>query len=266
MMAKARDAARTYGKSDPIDALAVARAALREPDLPAARLDDDSRQVRLLVDHREDLIAERTRQINRLRWHLHELNPAWDPPQRSLNRYKQLDEVITRLADYEGLVARLALELATSIRELTVRINDLEREITVLVKALAPTLLTRPGIGVLTAAKLLGETANITRFRNKDAYARHNGTAPLPVWSGNRTRHRLARTGNRQLNCAIHRIAITQGRCHPEAIAYFERRIARGNTPSEARRALKRRLSDLVYRDLLHDASIAASRPSTLAA
>ena len=266
MMAKARDAARTYGKSDPIDALAVARAALREPDLPAARLDDDSRQVRLLVDHREDLIAERTRQINRLRWHLHELNAAWDPPQRSLNRYKQLDEVITRLADYEGLVARLALELATSIRELTVRINDLEREITVLVKVLAPTLLTRPGIGVLTAAKLLGETANITRFRNKDAYARHNGTAPLPVWSGNRTRHRLARTGNRQLNCAIHRIAITQGRCHPEAIAYFERRIARGNTPSEARRALKRRLSDLVYRDLLHDASIAASRPSTLAA
>ena len=119
---------------------------------------------------------------------------------------------------------------------------------------------------MLTAAKLLGETADITRFRNKDAYARHTGTAPLPVWSGNRTRHRLARTGNRQLNCAIHRIAVTQGRCHPDARAYLERRIARGNTPSEARRALKRRLSDLVYRDLLHDASIAAQHQSTLAA
>ena len=118
-------------------------------------------------------------------------------------------------------------------------------------------MLTRPGIGVLTAAKLLGETADITRFRNKDAYARHTGTAPLPVWSGNRTRHRLARTGNRQLNCAIHRIAVTQGRCHPDARAFIERRIASGNTPSEARRALKRRLSDLVYRDLLHDASVA---------
>src|SRR5829696_2229406 len=93
MMAHARDAARSYGKSDPIDALAVARAALREPDLPAARLDDETRQVRLLVDHREDLIGERTRQINRLRWHLHELDPTWDPPQRSLNRYKQLDEI-----------------------------------------------------------------------------------------------------------------------------------------------------------------------------
>jgi transposase len=266
MMAHARDAARTYGKSDPIDALAVARAALREPDLPAARLDDETRQVRLLVDHREDLIGERTRQINRLRWHLHELDPAWDPPQRSLNRYKQLDEIIARLVDFDGLVARLALELTTSVRDLTVRINDLEREITLLVKALAPTLLTRPGIGVLTAAKLLGETADITRFRNKDAYARHTGTAPLPVWSGNRTRHRLARTGNRQLNCAIHRIAVTQGRCHPDARAFIERRIASGNTPSEARRALKRRLSDLVYRDLLHDASINTSTPSALAA
>jgi hypothetical protein len=132
-----------------------------------------------------------------------------------------------------------------------VRINDLEREITVLVRTLAPTLLTRPGIGVLTTAKLLGETADITRFRNKDAYARHTGTAPLPAWSGNRTRHRLARTGNRQLNCAIHRIAVTQGRCHPEARAFLQRRIARGNTPTEARRALKRRLSDLVYRDRL---------------
>ena len=74
--------------------MAVARASLREPDLPAAHLDDESRQVRLLVDHCEDLIGERTRQINRLRWHLHELDPAWDPPQRLLNRYKQLDEII----------------------------------------------------------------------------------------------------------------------------------------------------------------------------
>ena len=100
-----------------------------------------------------------------------------DPPQRSLNRYKQLDEIIARLADVEGLVARLALELTMSIRELTVRINDLERAITVLVKVLSPTLLTRPGIGVLTAAKLLGETADVTRFSNKDPYARHTGTA-----------------------------------------------------------------------------------------
>ena len=149
-----------------------------------------------------------------------------------MNRYKQLDEIIARLADFDGLVARLALQLTTSVRSLTVRINDLEREITVLVRALAPTLLTRPGIGVLTAAKLLGETADITRFRNKDAYARHTGTAPLPVRSGNRTRHRLARTGTRQLNCAIHRIAVTQGRCHPDAP-----RSSHDASPAATRRA-----------------------------
>jgi transposase len=113
---------------------------------------------------------------------------------------------------------------------------------------------------VLTAAKILGETADITRFKSKDAYARHTGAAPLPVWSGNRQRHRLARTGNRQLNCALHRIAITtQGRCHVDARAFIERRIAHGNTRSEALRALKRRLSDVVYRDLLHDATHATA-------
>ena len=80
LMAHARDAARSYGKSDPIDALAVARAALREPQLPAARLEGPARQVRLLVDHRDNLVAERTRAINRLRWHLHELDPSWQPP------------------------------------------------------------------------------------------------------------------------------------------------------------------------------------------
>jgi transposase len=254
LMAHCRDSARTYGKSDPIDALAVARAALREPQLPVARLDGPAREVRLLVDHREDLVAERTRQINRLRWHLHELDAEWDPPQRSLNRFKSLDQIAHRLGEFDGRVALLAGEIVGSIRSTTVRINELEREIATLTASLAATLLQRPGIGVLTAAKIVGEVAGVDRFRSKDAFARHNGTAPLPVWSGNRQRHRLSRSGNRQLNCAIHRIAITQARCHPDAAAYLEQRIARGNTRSEALRALKRRLSDAVYRDLLADA------------
>jgi transposase len=84
LMAHAHEGARTYGKSDPIDALAVARAALREPDLPVARLDSPSRDLWLLVDHREDLVRERTSQVNRLRWHLHKIDPAWDPAPRSL--------------------------------------------------------------------------------------------------------------------------------------------------------------------------------------
>jgi transposase len=254
LMAHARDAARTYGKSDPIDALAVARAALRHPDLPAAQLDGPARELRLLVDHRDDLVAERTRAVNRLRWHLHELDPSWDPAARSLTSFKNLDAVGARLGAWDTLVARIAGDIVAHVRDLTVRERALERELTTRVAVLAPTLLDITGVGALTAAKIVGETADVRRFKSKDAYARHNGTAPLPVWSSNHPRHRLSRTGNRQLNAAIHRIAITQARCHPDAIVYLERRAAMRNTPTEARRALKRRLSDIVYRALLVDA------------
>jgi transposase len=254
LMAHARDAARTYGKSDPIDALAVARAALREPDLPPARLDGPSREVRLLVDHREDLVPQRTGHVNRLRWHLHELDPAWDPAPEALIRFKQLDLTAARLDGVDGPVARIARDLVGRIRELTTAANALEREILQVVAALAPTLLSVPGCGGLTAAKLLAETADVRRFRSKDAFARHNGTAPLPVWSSNAVRHRLSRTGNRQLNAAIHRIAITQKRIHEPARVYLQRRIGAGNTRVEALRVLKRKLSDVVYRALLADA------------
>jgi transposase len=255
LMAHARDGARSYGKSDPIDALAVARAALREPDLPSARLDGSTRELRLLVDHREDLVGDRTAHINRLRWHLHELDPGWDPSPRSLTRYRQLDAVSAHLEGMEGMVARIARDLVARIRELTVEANSLEAEIKTRVRSVAPHLLGLVGVGPLTAAKIVGETADVSRFRSKDAFARHNGTAPLPVWSGNLIRHRLSRTGNRQLNAAIHRIAVTQRRCHPQANTYLQRRIENGNTRTEALRALKRKLSDVIYRALLADAA-----------
>jgi transposase len=141
------------------------------------------------------------------------------------------------------LVARLARRLVERARTLTVEIDELTAELTQHVQALAPTLLAVPGCGVLTAAKILGETAGIDRFTSKDAYARHNGTAPLPVWSSNKARHRLSRTGNRQLNAALHRIALTQARCHPEAKTMIARRKANGDGGMEALRVLKRRLS-----------------------
>jgi transposase len=258
LMAHARDAARTVGKSDPIDALAVARAALREPSLPTARLDGPDRQVRLLVDHREALVAERTRAINRLRWHLHELEPGWAPTLRALTRPGRADQVPARLAGWTGLIARLAADLLAHARRLTTQIDALTAELTALVTRLAPTLLAIPGCGPLTAAKILGETAGVDRFRSKDAYARHNGTAPLPVWSANHNRHRLARTGNRQLNAALHRIAIVQARWHPDAQTLLTRRKANGDSTREALRILKRRLSDVIYR-ALH-----ADRPKTI--
>jgi transposase len=253
LMAHARDAARTYGKSDPIDALAVGRAVLREPNLPVARLDGPSKDLRLLVDHREDLVRDRTAQINRLRWHLHELDPSWDPAPRALVRFKHLDALAARLEGLEGIVAWVARDLVARIRELTVAAKDLEHQIVEKVARLVPALLEIAGVGALTAAKIVAEVADVRRFRSKDAFARHNGTAPLPVWSANRARHRLSRTGNRQLNAAIHRIAVTQMRIHDGAKAYLQRRIAMGNTKTEALRALKRRLSDVVYRTLMGD-------------
>jgi transposase len=265
LMAGARRSSREPGKSDPIDALAVARAALRE-DLPAATLDGPEREVRLLVDHREDLVAERTRAENRLRWHLHELDPGSEPGARSLDRVVVLAALEDRLAAAPGTVGRIARELVARIRALTVAINALEREIGRLVSGLAPSLLALTGCGPLTAAKLVGETAGIGRFRSRAAFARHNGSAPLPVWSGNTIRHRLSRTGNRQLNVALHRIAVTQLQREGPGQAYLEHRRSQGDTKTEAIRALRRRISDEVFRRMRHDEAARAASPSGLAA
>jgi transposase len=265
LMAGARRSSREPGKSDPIDALAVARAALRD-DLPVATLDGPDREVRLLVDHREDLVAERTRAQNRLRWHLHELDPGNEPVARGLDRTVVLATLERDLADRSGTVARIARELIVRIRELTRTINELEREIARLVADLAPSLLALTGCGPLTAAKLIGEAAGIGRFRSKAAFARHNGTAPLPVWSGNTERHRLSRTGNRQLNVALHRIAITQLQREGPGRTYLEHRRVLGSTKTEAIRALRRRISDEVFRRMRHDEAARVARPSGLAA
>lgn len=266
LMAGARRSSREPGKSDPIDALAVARAALREPDLPVAALDGEERDVRLLVDHRDDLVAQRTQIENRLRWHLHELMPGDEPASRALGHAVVLAALESQLSGVPGTVARIARELIGRIRELTAAINGLEREIAQLVAELTPSLLALQGCGSLTAAKLVGEAAGIGRFGSAAKFARHNGCAPLPVWSANVVRHRLSRGGNRQLNVAMHRIAITQVRLGGLGRAYFEHRLAAGDTKSEALRALRRRISDEVFRRMRHDEAARAARPTGLAA
>jgi transposase len=266
LMAGARRSTREPGKSDPIDALAVARAALRETNLPIAALDGPDRDIRLLVDHRDDLVATRTQDQNRLRWHLHELMPGDEPAPRSLDRMHVLAGLDQRLADEPGVVARLARELLGRIRELTARIEALEREIAGLVASLAPRLLQLTGCGPLTAAKLLGETAGIGRFHSKAAFARHNGSAPIPVWSANAVRHRLSRGGNRQLNVALHRIAITQMQRPGPSRTYLDQRRAAGDTKTEAIRALRRRISDEVFRRMRDDEAAQAARREPLVA
>jgi transposase len=253
LTAGARQGARTTGKSDPIDALAVARAALREPDLPSAELDGPSRELRLLVGHRENLVGERTRIQNRLRWHLHELAPGTEPQRGALDRPKILTALEQQLAAQTGLVAELAREQVSSIRSLTERIKQLEREIGSRTAQLAPSLIALPGCASLTAAKVIGEVAGVRRFKSRAAFAMHNGTAPIPVWSGRADRFRLNRGGNRQLNAALHRIAITQMRLDGTGKNYIAKRVTNGDTKMEAIRALRRRLSDEVYRRLWHD-------------
>ena len=262
LMAGARRSVREPGKSDPIDALAVARAVLREPDLPKATLDGPDRQVRLLVDHREDLVGERTRHEQRLRWFLVELAIS-EPAPRSLGRAVVQAAVRDALAGRTEPVARFARDLLARVVELSVTIGALEHEIERLVQTLAATLLAMPGCGSLTAAKIVGEAAGISRFRSKGAFALHNGTAPVPVWSGNVVRHRLNRGGNRQLNVALHRIAITQIRLAGPGKAYLDHRIAHGDSRTEAIRALRRRISDDVFRRLRADE---AARSTDLAA
>ncbi len=254
LMAQTRASARTRGKSDPIDALAVARAYLREPDLPVASHDEVSRELKLLVDRREVLVAQRTSTINRLLWRVHELDPERAPKSRSLDLAKHRRILGDWLDTRDGLVAELAREELADITRLTEAINALAKRIGVRVRAVAPVLLAMPGCGELTAAKLVGETAGVARFKSEAAFARHSGVAPIPVWSGNTAgRVRMTRSGNRQLNTALHRIAVTQIRLDGLGQAYYRHRIAAGDSTTGALRCLKRRLSRIVFGHLHTD-------------
>ena len=252
MMAGTRSSARTYGKSDPIDAACVARAALREPHLPEACLVGPEHDVRLLVDHRDDLVGERQRIQKRLRWNCHDLEVGLDLPPRVLDRYVWLDRLEEALCSLPvSTRRRIALDQVGRCRKLTVDVRDLEREIRGHMRKLAPELLALPGCSAVSAAHLVGETAGATRFSGEAAFAMHIGTAPLPVSSGKSERHRLNRTGNRRLNSTIHMIAVTQARMHPPAIAFMGRKQAEGMSHREALRCLKRHLTRVVFKTML---------------
>jgi transposase len=251
LMAGARRSARTSGKSDVVDALAVAHAALRQPDLPEAHLEGIERDIRQLLDHREDQVWERTRIQQRLRWHLHDIDPSLEVPERALDRFCWLDRVEAHLArQLPSTQVRIALELVEDCRRVTRRVNSLEREISGFVEEHFPELLALPGCGALTAAKLVAETAGIKRFSSDAKLAMHAGVGPLEASSGERQRHRLNRRGNRQLNAALHRIAVTQCRVHAPAKAFMAKKIREGKSKREALRCLKRHLVRTIFHTL----------------
>ena len=253
MMGQARRSEREAGKSDQIDARAVARAVVKEgvKRFPAAFLDERALEIRLLLDHRADLVAERTRQINRLRWHLVDLCPELEAgiPARQLDSGRMLDRIARRLRGEKRTArARIALELVASIRAISRQAGALERELRTLVISYRPALLGEQGLGVLTAATLIGRTAGAERFATDAQFARHAGVAPIPISSGRKDRHRLHRGGDRQLNRALHVIAITRARIDPQTRAYLDRKRAEGKGNREALRCLKRHLARHIHR------------------
>jgi transposase len=215
--------------------------------LPAAQLDDRALEIRHLSDHRERLVGQRTALINDLRWQLHDLDPELEVPLRRFNQRNWQQATARKLARLrEGAQVWVARDELKRIRELTAAIDRLERELKALVLAYRPELLEMPGCGVLTAAKAIGETAGASRFPTAAKFARITGTAPIPASSGNTTRHRLDRGGNRQLNLAFHRFAVNRAR-HPETAAYPACKQAQGMSRMEALRCLKRHLARRVH-------------------
>jgi transposase len=219
--------------------------------------------VRLLVDHRERLVAQRTRLSNDLRWNLHDVWPELDVPARALSAVRWQERITGRLARAEQTTrVRIARDELRRIRELTRAINELERELAALIADVAPQLLAERGCGVLIAAKLVGEIAGVQCFDSDAKLARIAGSAPVPASSGHSERHRLDRGGNRQLNCALHRLAVTKGRLDPDTAAYLARRQAEGKSRREALRCLKRHLARRVWH-LLQPLTDPASTPAT---
>jgi transposase len=248
-----RRAARQPGKSDPIDATAIARAALREgiDTLPVAFLDEQAHEIRVLNDYRRQLVSERVRLINRLRWHLVQIAPEIEAQIRPAGLLgprirAKVARQLARLPRSPQL--RVAKAILKRVCENYREENELLAELKALIDAHCPQLLDERGCGPVTAAIIIGHTAGAKRFPTDACFARHTGTAPIPASSGNTKRHRLHRGGDRQLNHAIHIIALSRARTDPATGAYLDRRHAEGKTKKEALRCLKRHLARHIWR------------------
>jgi transposase len=273
-MGASRKSEREPGKSDQIDALAIARAVVKDgiEKFPVAYLDEQAMEIRLLLDHRNDLVADRTRTVNRLRWHLLQLCPELE---RSLgrgafNQARMLDRVDRRLRRLPTCArVRVAREHVARIRQLNRQAEQLTGELLALVAAHHPQLLQQIGCGPLTAATLIGRTAGAQRFRSDASFAQQSGTAPLPCSSGKHTQHRLNRGGDRQLNHALHLIALSRASHDPTTKEYLARKQAEGKTSKGAMRCLKRHLAREFHRlltfptDTVNDDTVVPNRPAT---
>jgi transposase len=261
MTARERVRIHGHGKSDPRDAYAIARVTARE-QLAPARADSPARDLKLLSDYRDQLLSERTRTQNRLHADLVTLRPGYERKLPSLATAPKLDAAERLLARDDSVQADLARRRIERIREIDAERRQVETEIRRRVRELGSGLVELVGVGELVAARIVGEVGDVARVPSSRHFASLNGTAPVPVSSGQKQRHRLNRAGNRRMNKAIHMMALTQARMDPRARAYVARRCAEGRSSREATRALKRHLSDVIYRQLRADADLASSTTS----
>lgn len=248
---------RRAGKSDPGDALAIARVTLREAELPPVRLADASRELKLLVEARDDLAAEATRVRNRLHADLVVIAPGYGAVAVNLVAEKYRRAVGRLLRRMPGVQAELARGRLARLGTLAIELRDLDRRIEGLV-ADHP-LRQLWGAGPLVTAKLIGEIGDIARFRSADAFAMIAGVAPIPASSGQTSRMRLNRGGNRQINRALHGIVLAQVRTYQPAKDFVARKRAEGKSWREALRALKRHLARIVFRILSQPVGQASS-------
>ncbi len=242
-------------KTDPHDARSAAVVALRHESLQLVRPVDHTAVLRLLADRRHDLIALRTRTVCRLHALLCLLTPGGFGQRMSAD---QAAKVLRGIRSTDAVSAErkhVALELLADLRRLDQQITAINDRTVDAVAASGTTVTEVYGIGPILAAVIVGHTGHVGRFPTAGHYARYNATAPIEASSGPKVRHRLNPRGNRHLNHALHVAAVTQIRNDTPGRAYFDRKVAEGKTKKEALRALKRRVSDAVYRQLLDDLS-----------
>ena len=241
-------------KTDATDAHSVALVGTRMSGLRPVVDDEQLAVLRILVDRRRSLGDDHTRMVSQLHRLLLELIPGGAKTLLSAAQAKVLLGKV-RPRDAAGKTRRrVAAELIADLQQVYDRTKVADKELNVLLAHTGTTLTQLHGIGPSGAARLLVEVGDITRFPNRAHFASWTGTAPIDVSSGDHVRHRLSRGGNRQINRVLHIMAIVQLRSPTEGRAYYDRKKAAGKTSMEAMRCLKRRLSDVVYRQLLADA------------
>ena len=251
LTAQVRRRGRTQTKTDQVDALVIARIALRDDTLAAPTYWEDTEGLRVLVSYRRELVETRTAQANRLHADLGKLRPGYQQNIPRLTTHKALEEAMRLLWRDMGPHARVAKQRIRTLRQLDRQTKELTTQIEALVKESGTRLRDIYGVGVLVAAAILAEVGNPGRYPTKAKFAMANGTAPLEASSGRVVRHRLNRGGNRQINRAIHTVALTQiARRDSEGRCYYHKLITRGKTHREAIRALKRRISDRIWTHL----------------